>query len=60
VMLGSIAYGALIEVLQLVTSYRHGQLSDILVDAIGVLIGLLVVRLIGLARATLSPKQHSD
>ena len=60
VMLDSLAYGALIEVLQSFTSYRSAGWSDLLADSIGVVIGLLVVRLIGLAMATLTPKLHSD
>jgi VanZ family protein len=43
VILGSIAFGSVIEALQLLTSCRHAQFSDIGVDAIGVLIGLALL-----------------
>jgi VanZ family protein len=44
VILGSIAFGSLIEALQLLTSYRHAQFSDIGVDAIGVMIGFALLK----------------
>ena len=46
VILGAMAFGILIEALQLLTSYRNGQWIDVLVDLVGVLIGLIVVLII--------------
>ncbi|WP_199609069.1 VanZ family protein [Flocculibacter collagenilyticus] len=40
-----ISYGALIEVLQGMTAYRQASLADLIADAIGVAVGLLLVYL---------------
>ena len=52
-----LAFGALIEALQLLTSYRHGQFSDIWVDAIGVVIGFALILLIDFVKQV--PKRTS-
>ena len=44
VMLGLIAYGALIELLQGQTDYRQAELADVFANALGVFIGVLIYR----------------
>ena len=48
--LALVTYGVLIELAQAATSWRHGSVADALADALGVLAGLGVVALWGLAR----------
>lgn len=43
VLIGLLLYGALIEVAQSATGWRHGDLLDLLADAVGVLAGLLAL-----------------
>jgi len=47
VLLGVLLYGALIEVLQSFTSYRFAEWGDLLADAIGLLPGWAMARLVG-------------
>jgi VanZ family protein len=47
VLLGLLLYGALIEVLQSFTSYRFAEWGDLLADAIGLLPGWAMARLVG-------------
>ncbi len=57
VILGAIAFGVLIEALQLLTPHRHAQWSDVVVDAMGVTIGWIVVLVIDRVTPTSSPLQ---
>lgn len=41
-LLGLLAYGALIEGLQMLTGYRFAEYQDLLADALGMLIGYLL------------------
>lgn len=50
-LLGLIAYGAFIEVLQGLTSWRTAEWSDLLADAIGIGLGCLALRVYGVHRA---------
>lgn len=50
VMLGLLAYGALIEGLQSLTPYRLAEWGDWLADALGLLLGWVLVRLLALRR----------
>lgn len=43
VLFGLLLYGALIEVAQTATGWRHGDLMDLLADGLGVLAGLLAL-----------------
>ena len=43
VLIGLLAYGALIEVAQSATGWRNGDLLDLLADAVGVGLGALVL-----------------
>lgn len=47
VLVGLLAYGGLIEVLQSFTSYRRAEWADLLADALGLLLGWMVARLMG-------------
>lgn len=44
VLSGLLLYGALIEVVQSATGWRHGDLLDLLADAVGVLAGMLALK----------------
>jgi VanZ family protein len=44
VLIGLLLYGAFIEVAQSATGWRHGDLLDLLADAIGALAGMLALR----------------
>ena len=43
---GLLLYGALIEVAQAATGWRHGDVNDWLADAVGILIGVTLFRLL--------------
>ena len=43
VLLGAILYGGLIEVLQSFTPYRSAEWSDLVADAVGVLVGRVLL-----------------
>jgi len=45
VLLGLLAYGGLIEVLQSLTPYRLAEWADLLADALGLLLGAVLARL---------------
>ncbi|MEQ1838617.1 MAG: VanZ family protein [Candidatus Nitrotoga sp.] len=45
VLLGLLAYGALIEILQSFTSYRFADWHDLLADGLGLLLGWLLTRM---------------
>ena len=47
VLLGLLAYGGLIEVLQSLTPYRLAEWADLLADALGLVMGALLARLRG-------------
>ncbi len=47
VLVGLLAYGGLIEVLQSFTAYRRGEWADLLADALGLTLGWLVAQLYG-------------
>ena len=47
VLVALLLYGALIEVLQSLTSYRFAEWGDLLADAIGLLPGWATARLVG-------------
>lgn len=51
VLLGLLAYGAFIEVLQGLTSWRTAEWADLLADAMGLGLGGLALRLYGAHRA---------
>ncbi len=63
VLLGLLAYGAVIEVLQGLTSWRTAEWADLLADAIGLGLGGLALHLYGahrarrMASATLPPRR---
>ncbi len=50
VLVGLLAYGGLIEVLQSFTSYRSAEWADLLADALGLPIGWIVAWLVGRIR----------
>ena len=52
VAIGLLLYGALIEVLQWLTGWRSGELSDLVADGMGILIGFTLKN--GFIQATLS------
>lgn len=62
-LLGLLAYGAFIEVLQGLTSWRTAEAADLLADAIGLGLGALALRIYGahrarhVASATLPPRR---
>lgn len=43
VLIGMLTYGALIEVAQSATGWRHGDLQDLLADAVGVMLGAAIL-----------------
>lgn len=45
------AYGAAIEGLQWLVPYRRAELGDLLLDALGVLVGLLLIRVLARTQA---------
>jgi VanZ family protein len=60
VIFGSLAYGVLIEALQLLTTYRHGQFSDVGVDGVGIMIGFALVVVIDFVLPAPSPINELD
>ncbi len=50
VLVGLLAYGGLIEVLQSFTGYRRAEWADLLADALGLPVGWLVARVHGALR----------
>jgi VanZ family protein len=58
VLLGLLAYGILIEVLQSFTDYRFAEVLDVVADGVGILIGWTFTRLLWRARlAAQTPKE---
>jgi len=51
-LLGLLAYGALIEILQSFTPTRSGEFVDLLADSFGILLGWIAVRLWGWIAST--------
>ncbi len=45
VLLGLLAYGGLIEILQFMTPHRYAEWADLLADGLGIVIGALVAEL---------------
>ena len=60
VMLGLLAYGGLIEVLQSFTTYRLAEWADLLADAIGILTGSALVQLLEFVRRRGTALSSSD
>lgn len=50
VLPGLLAYGGLIEILQSFTAFRHAEWGDLLADALGIVLGWVIVRLMGALR----------
>ena len=50
VLLGLLAYGGLIELLQSLTSYRFAETMDVVADGVGILVGWTLTRLLSRAR----------
>jgi VanZ family protein len=43
ILIGMLTYGGLIEVAQSATGWRHGDLQDLLADAVGVMLGAAIL-----------------
>jgi len=59
VLLGLLAYGGLIELLQSLTGYRTAETLDVVADGVGLLVGWTFTRLLWRIRlASQMPKDH--
>ncbi len=59
VLLGLLAYGVLIELLQSLTDYRIAEALDVVADGVGILVGWTFTRLLWRARlASQMPKEQ--
>jgi VanZ family protein len=59
VLLGLLAYGGLIELLQSLTGYRYAETLDVVADGVGLLVGWTFTRLLWRTRpASQMPKDH--